>query len=885
MKTKKIVKSNTDNWSLALLAYQQGQFPSAVKFCQKMTSKHPSFSDANNLLGAIALGSKDYATAFDSFNKAVTSNEKNASYHNNLGIALRGLQRLEEARQSYEKAIELQENYPDAYFNLGNVLRDLGEDDKAVEAFCHATTLKSDYHGAWNNLGNTLRALKRPNEAADAYRTALSIRDDEQTRSNLAFALRESGNNATSLDLQRETVAAQPDNAALHFNLANALRDSDLIDEAMSHYRYALALEPNYAAAANNLGSIWMKKGEALAALECYQRAVFFDPTNSDYFANVGNAESGLATQGNTSTAFKHYPRAVKAIRKAIELKPDCEAYYYNLANYLRVWLLRDSQAQITLDEIEAIYKRAIEIKPDFADAWNNLGGLYSDHGRDESAIEAYQQALKFDSKNWQYHFNLAQRLHTSGDIEACRLFFKSGLDIKEHAGARIRYETLFPAVMESEEAIIQTRENFALGLNRLQENKITIKDPMSDIAVAPMFYLAYHGECNADLMRSYTNLIRTACPSIDYVAPHCSEPSLHSGKIRIGFISKFLHSHTIGRFFRGILKNLNREHFEIFTFMCLAKQDDITKWISTHSDHFEILPSTLPEAREHISAHKLDILVYADIGMEPFSYYLAFSRLARVQCVLYGHPDTTGIPTIDYYLSSGACESAEADSHYTEKLIRLDPNSTYTYYYRPLNRAIQKTRADLNLPQGKHLYTCAQSMFKIHPEMDAVFDDILEGDLNGVLLLFDDISLRRINLFKTRLQKRMRHYDRVIFLPRMQLPDFLQILHLSDALLDSFHFCGGNTSFDSFAAESPVVTLPGEFMRGRQTMGLYKRMGFMDLVAEDKADYVSKALHLGKDKQFRQMMRQELANRAPAIYEDAGVVRALEEFFLSAVN
>jgi len=251
------------------------------------------------------------------------------------------------------------------------------------------------------------------------------------------------------------------------------------------------------------------------------------------------------------------------------------------------------------------------------------------------------------------------------------------------------------------------------------------------------------------------------------------------------------------------------------------------------------------------------------------------------VQCVLYGHPDTTGIPNVDYYLSGGACESPEADSHYTEKLIRLDPNSTYTYYYRPLNRATQKTRADLGLPEEKHLYTCAQSMFKIHPEMDTVFDEILERDADGVLLLFDDISQRRIALFKNRLQKRMRHYERVIFLPRMQLPEFLQVLHLSDALLDSFHFCGGNTSFDSFAAESPVVTLPGEFMRGRQTMGLYQRMGFTDLIAKNKTDYVAKALKLGMDETFRHNMRQELAARVPVIYEDAGIVRALEQFFM----
>ena len=468
------------------------------------------------------------------------------------------------------------------------------------------------------------------------------------------------------------------------------------------------------------------------------------------------------------------------------------------------------------------------------------------------------------------------------GDIDGARIVFTETLEIKDHAGVRIRCGTLLPTIMMSETAIDDTRVALAESVKQLTDRKLEIQDPIADITIVPLFHLAYHGECNANLMRSYIDLIRTTCPSVEYVAPHCLSPRIHENKIRIGFTSKFFYEHTIGKFFRGILKNLNRSHFEIFVFTNTTNPDEVTRWISNHADHFETLPATLAEARQCIAKHHLDILVYTDVGMDPFTYYLAFSRLAHAQCAMYGHPDTTGIPTIDYYLSGGACESETADRHYTEKLIRLDANSTYTYYYRPNNRAEQKTRADLNLPESQHLYTCAQSLFKIHPEMDAVFDEILERDLEGCLVLFDDIKHRRSNLFKTRLQKRMRHYDRVIFLPRMQLPEFLQTLYLSDALLDSFHFCGGNTSFDSFAAESPIVTLPGEFMRGRQTFGLYKRMGFTDLVASEKADYVNKVLRLGTDVEFRQAMRKKLTACVPVIFEDAGVVRAMEQFFIS---
>ena len=51
------------------------------------------------------------------------------------------------------------------------------------------------------------------------------------------------------------------------------------------------------------------------------------------------------------------------------------------------------------------------------------------------------------------------------------------------------------------------------------------------------------------------------------------------------------------------------------------------------------------------IAGLKLHVLLYADICMEPFTYFLAFSRLAPVQAVTHGHPSTTGLPELDYFV------------------------------------------------------------------------------------------------------------------------------------------------------------------------------------------------------------------------------------------
>src|SRR5262249_3326391 len=141
-----------------------------------------------------------------------------------------------------------------------------------------------------------------------------------------------------------------------------------------------------------------------------------------------------------------------------------------------------------------------------------------------------------------------------------------------------------------------------------------------------------------------------------------------------------------------------------------------------------------LPAARRIIAGHQLDILFYTDIGMEPFSYTLGFSRLAPIQCVGWGHPVTTGSKAIDYYLSSDLFESTEADQHYTEQLVRL--KNLPTYYYRPTPRYPVRGREYFGLPHGARLYGCPQSIYKFHPDFDELLAGILRADSSAILVL-----------------------------------------------------------------------------------------------------------------------------------------------------
>src|SRR5262249_44840918 len=141
-----------------------------------------------------------------------------------------------------------------------------------------------------------------------------------------------------------------------------------------------------------------------------------------------------------------------------------------------------------------------------------------------------------------------------------------------------------------------------------------------------------------------------------------------------------------------------------------------------------------LATVRQRIAKLELDVLYYADVGMTAWTYFLAFARLAPVQCVTWGHPLTTGIPNLDYFISSELLEGPGAEEHYTEKLVRL-PNLA-VHYYRPQAPAEVRPRSHYGLEETGRLYGCPQSLFKLHPDFDAILADVLRRDPEGLLVL-----------------------------------------------------------------------------------------------------------------------------------------------------
>jgi protein O-GlcNAc transferase len=581
--------------------------------------------------------------------------------------------------------------------------------------------------------------------------------------------------------------------------------------------------------------------------------------------------------------------------------------------------LLADAQAMLHAQrfaEARALYERVLDAAPAQVKAWQGLATLaqlarapdtalrilaaavarvpesaelrvalahaLADAGRMQQAAAELEHACRLrpdDAPAWE---SLGIARQSQGDTAAALEAYRCACAIAPTAAARLKLATLVSPIAESRASIAAERARVDAELDALcADPTLHIDDPLRT-SPWPNFYLAFQGENDRALMEKYAAAYRRLAPSLEFTAPHCARPRAAGSRIRVGLLSKFFCNHSIGRTSRGLFEQISRAEFEVTAiFVAPVVDDHYSRFIRAHAEQTIVVPEDLGQARQAIAGLELDVLFYQDIGMEPFSYFLAFSRLARVQCVSYGHPDTTGIPAMDFFVSNDLYETPGSPAHYSERLFMLSNLPTLAYYYRPTLPQPPKRRADFGLAGADHLYLCPQNLFKFHPDMDALIADILRRDARGRLVVIEGRVPHWTELLRARWARAFPDVlARVVFLPRQDSADYVNLIALSDVMLDTVHFNGMNTSLEALSVGTPVVTWPGEFQRGRHTQAMYARMGMRECIARDAAHYVDIAVRLATDAEHGAATRREILRRNGVLYENSDVVREFERFF-----
>jgi protein O-GlcNAc transferase len=717
-------------------------------------------------------------------------------------------------------------------------------------------------------------ALARAGRNAEAIvvleRLVAALPGDADLRFELAVQCQDLGHSAKAETCYRAALAIVPDHVGAIINLGWLLREQGRLDEAESVLEAALS--SGRAEALQPLGNLLelrrARGGDILAVWAAIAR---LDPLNAEAWTQLAVAARGARPL-----------EALDCFRKAVAAEPFSAAHHSNLGI-----ILTDLGR---VHEAAAVLRNALVLQPDFADAMVNLASALDMSNTSQNpdlareCLELYRSAEAIMPQSVNIQFNMANIHKRLGDIDSAKACCRRIEEIQGVCGASLRGLLISPRVHASTGAMAEYRRELLAGLDRLQAAGLRLPDPVRSVGETG-FGLAYHDLNDRDIQCRLADFYRAVVPGLDYVAPHCRKPKRRKGgRIRLGIVGSYLHNRTLDNLNEGLIRNLSRERFEIVFLRPGGVANGDSDAMDRLVDKVVYLTNDLEGARSAVAAEELDALFYFEIGMVVMAYFLAFSRLAPVQCVTWGHPDTTGIPAMDYFLSSTLLEPEGADEHYSERLIRLQ--HLPTCYPRPPVEEVAGDRSVLGLSESAHIYICPQNLMKFHPDFDRAVRRILTEDRDGYLL----ITMSAMGAWKEVLHRRMIEgapelADRIIFLPQMSRLEFMNLLLVADVNLDPFHFSGGNSTHEALALGSPVVTWPGSFMRGRVSYGLYRRMGIMDLVASDPDDYVAKALRLARDRDWRESIRAAIRERSAILFDNVAMVREFEDFIEAAVE
>jgi predicted O-linked N-acetylglucosamine transferase (SPINDLY family) len=635
-----------------------------------------------------------------------------------------------------------------------------------------------------------------------------------------------------------------------------------------------LRSEPRNVDANHLLGVIKAQQGESSKALQLIEIAAKQAPGSPVILMNHGNA---LKAVGRAREALVSYDRA-------IALQP----------NYADVWANRGIVLRELGRHLEALasYDKAVALNPQLFAGWYNRGNALKDLARYEEAITSYRRALALQPEHAEANFNLGLGLLMRGSTDEAIASFERVLsvepDLPDARFARAIAE--LPVLYEDEAEVGRRRALYSEQLDRLVADAAKLRRPHTGLEACLPFFLAYQGLNDCELQRRFGKLVCRLTEPTNPPADRLAPPPGPGEPVRVGIVSGHFFFHSVWKIpIKGWLSQLDRRRFRLFCYHTTGIEDAETGVARSLSERFVMGPLGLDAWRKEVLADRPHVIIYPEIGMDPRTAQLAALRLAPVQCVSLGHPNTTGFPTIDYFLSSAPMEPEDGADHYTERLVRLPGLSIY---YEPVVAApAAVSRQELGLRAAATAFWCGQSLFKYLPQHDDVFPRIARQVADCQFVFIDYAGGSPVNdLFRRRLRRAFASHgldsnDHCVHLGRMGFSRFSAAMGQCDIFLNSISWSGFNTTMESLEHDLPIVTMTTPLMRGRHTLAILELMGCNETIASTLDDYVAIAVRLANDCAWRAAIKAKIARCKHVLYRDRATIAALENFLENAAR
>ena len=319
--------------------------------------------------------------------------------------------------------------------------------------------------------------------------------------------------------------------------------------------------------------------------------------------------------------------------------------------------------------------------------------------------------------------------------------------------------------------------------------------------------------------------------------------------KIRLGFFSADLRTHSVAKFIEETLKILKKDNYEIIAFSNnKLGADDLTteRLKGIFHEWYDIVNLSDLDVVNLIRDKKINIL-FDLTGYSTGNRCEIFkNKSAPLQISWCGYCNSSGLKEMDYLIADENLIKKEEDFNYTEKIIRL-PKIWNSHFLISSEIKINE------LPAIKNKYITFGSFNnygKLSDETIETWSVILKNNNSKLILKSSvhDHQLLRDNI-KNKFKKNGIEGEKIIFMERLKnYDDHLKMYNKIDISLDTFPFGGATTTFESLWMGVPTLTLEGEIFNSKFGVSINKNLNLDNFIAKDKNEYIKKAKIISSD-------------------------------------
>lgn len=688
----------------------------------------------------------------------------------------------------------------------------------------------------WLHLGQWLDRKGMASIAESCYRnsSAGGGKPAAEAAFRLSQLLLAADRNREAVALCEQALGSEPGHAKLWCALGAAHRRLAQMEAARAAYEKAVELDPEYAQGWSNLGEWCMAKGELGAALQKFEQALKTDP---HLVQALNNRVAVLYELGR-------FGDAESAAQEAIGRYPNEAALHVNLGNIL----LHTGKARLAVKA----FRKALECDPSCAEAHMGLSTLLGETHRLAETLAHIEHEIAVKGESAQRLASLALAYQAKGDWEAVETTCGKVLELQpNNISALITLAGCFSTRGDHRHSI------------RLYE-QVLLEDPrMPSIYSNIAFDATYLPDISADEVFNYHREWADRFEKNGNYKVFAYERAAQTDRpLRIGYVSGDFGTHPVGFLLRDVIRNHDRERFQVYCYSMMRNNEEpVTVAIRESAGSWiDALLMSDDELAEQIHSDQIDILVDLS-GHTAYNRLPAFVRRpAPVQATWIGYFHSTGLDSIDYFITDPFTTPSGSDQLFSETPVWL-PHSRFCYAPPDYAPAVAPPPV---MTKGHVVFGCFNRAEKLVDPVIAAWTKILNAVPGSRLLLKAGVlenqsvcdGLRRrfmaCGLDSERLELRgpSPHAE--------MLGQYGEI----DIALDPFPFNGGMTTLEALWMGVPVVALEGQSVVSRQSTSALMNIGLPELIFPNVDAYVQGAVALAGDTERLQRLRREMRGR-----------------------